>query len=281
MLDKRLVLFLDILGWKDFVKERENNPDAVKEALDILYSSFTKGNINTKHVNSMTNVAGEETFPNMLLSKKISEPMFSSQSDCVVVSYKIEKSCFLPILAIISEVIKAQIQMLEDKKLLLRGGITYGNLYHDRRYVFGSALQRAYKLESEIARYPRVIIDQSVFDFLDGKSSKEELKKHQRLLKDEDRAVYINYPKFMKYDSLIKSCKHAKDIKAKEKQVSEFCNSTRWEFVKKMPGRKNEVNYDKTIRWGWLETKLEKEIKSSALYNSDLHPKCVKAHSNA
>jgi hypothetical protein len=46
---------------------------------------------------------------------------------------------------------------------LLRGGITIGDIYHDDEVVFGPALNRAYYLESKVADYPRIILDQAAF----------------------------------------------------------------------------------------------------------------------
>jgi hypothetical protein len=50
----------------------------------------------------------------------------------------------------------------------VRGGITRGRLYHDDNMVFGEALIEAYRLESQIARFPRIIIPQNVFEDLKG-----------------------------------------------------------------------------------------------------------------
>jgi nitroreductase len=46
--------------------------------------------------------------------------------------------------------------------VFLRGGITRGPIYIDDSFVFGAALVEAYELESKIAKYPRVLIAESL-----------------------------------------------------------------------------------------------------------------------
>jgi hypothetical protein len=43
-----------------------------------------------------------------------------------------------------------------------RGGITKGRLYHDHNMVFGPALVEAYRLEREVAKFPRILVPRSV-----------------------------------------------------------------------------------------------------------------------
>jgi hypothetical protein len=45
---------------------------------------------------------------------------------------------------------------------LLRGAIVKGRLYHDDKMVFGDALVKAYELEMQIVRFPRVMITREV-----------------------------------------------------------------------------------------------------------------------
>lgn len=50
--------------------------------------------------------------------------------------------------------------------LLVRGGIAIGELYFDDNFVIGNALVDAYKLESELAIFPRIIIDRKSYQEL-------------------------------------------------------------------------------------------------------------------
>lgn len=70
--------------------------------------------------------------------------------------------------------------------LLLRGGITKGQLIHNDRILFGPAMNVAYKLESQIAKYPRIIIDPYIQEY-------EYIIKSHRLEQDDDGLLYINY----------------------------------------------------------------------------------------
>jgi hypothetical protein len=53
-------------------------------------------------------------------------------------------------------------QRLLIEGFFARGAVVKGKLYHDDRMVFGEALVRAYRLESEIVRFPRIMIARDV-----------------------------------------------------------------------------------------------------------------------
>lgn len=44
----------------------------------------------------------------------------------------------------------------------VRGALVKGLLYHDEKMVFGEALIRAYRLESEVVKYPRVMVTREI-----------------------------------------------------------------------------------------------------------------------
>lgn len=85
---------------------------------------------------------------------------------------------------------------------IVRGAITYGDIYYeDKRNIwFGPAMNRAYYLETKVAKYPRIIIDP---DYVQGLINYNEL--HYRsterqcemngeiIRKDIDDIYYLNY----------------------------------------------------------------------------------------
>lgn len=48
--------------------------------------------------------------------------------------------------------------------LLIRGGVSFGQHFENQSITYSPALTKAYFLESEIAEFPRIIIDANVFD---------------------------------------------------------------------------------------------------------------------
>lgn len=51
---------------------------------------------------------------------------------------------------------------LLTKGILVRGGMTTGQLFHDSNLLFGPALVRAHNIEAKIARYPRIVVDECI-----------------------------------------------------------------------------------------------------------------------
>jgi hypothetical protein len=60
---------------------------------------------------------------------------------------------------------------LLENKLLIRGAITKGDLYHNNEIMFGPAFLEAYEIEKTIAKYPRIVVSKQVYE--DHKNSKK------------------------------------------------------------------------------------------------------------
>lgn len=176
--EKRIVLYLDILGFKSKVDESTSNYEMFKsihKALNNIYSDRIKNYQGPmKGVDYGTHI--------------------SVFSDNIVMSepYEREGSFY----GFVHSVYWLVNEILWDG-FLVRGAITIGDLYHDDKVIFGPALNKAYQMESELAIYPRVIISQD--DFVTGLKRAlygdvdEEAKYLDHILSiDEDGFIYLN-----------------------------------------------------------------------------------------
>lgn len=86
---------------------------------------------------------------------------------CIILSNEIiegkEENAFLSIIFF-----SALLQLnMWINNLLVRGGISCGNFFSDERMIWGNALLRAYKLEDQIAIYPRIIVAPEIVEIID------------------------------------------------------------------------------------------------------------------
>lgn len=122
--DERVVLFLDILGFKTLIDRQQQ--EIVAEALTATATQY---------------------------SEKIQTSAFS---DNVAVSMKIADGCELVQIIQFSSYLA---WLLLHKGVLSRGGISVGKLHHNNGIIYGPALNAAYELESQVAVYPRIILE--------------------------------------------------------------------------------------------------------------------------
>lgn len=131
--EHRLVAFFDILGWKNEIAAAGDDPRHVAR----LAAAVRMFNANAASVGDAG--ARLTTFSdNVVFSKPF------AQSDVQWLLHGL-----------------ATTQLgLAVQGFWMRGAVTVGPLYHDEHIVFGPALNRAYHLESTVARYPRILLDQ-------------------------------------------------------------------------------------------------------------------------
>ncbi len=131
--ERRVVVFYDFLGWQSEIASAGKDPEKIGRLRRML----------------------------LLHSRllKIEGPVaVSTFSDNVVISTIPDKDATPVFLDTI-----ATLQLHASAKgFLMRGGIAVGDLIHGEDVVFGPALNRAYELESKIAVYPRVVVDDEV-----------------------------------------------------------------------------------------------------------------------
>ena len=136
----RYIVFIDILGFKDIVNKSNNDNKKAEEILENLkcIERIKKEN--------------DEIFKLTSINRRVT--IFS---DSIIISYPLlhsESGCFL---SLVLDIIYITIELL-NKGVYIRGGMTYGKLYHENNICFGPAMVEAYSLEQE-AIYPIIIID--------------------------------------------------------------------------------------------------------------------------
>lgn len=192
--EKRIVAFIDILGFKSLIEETQK-PDCMPEKVENIRDAFS-------YIYNML----EEHYT----KEQVQEINYSTFSDCIVFSFPIRQndSLFFSLLPLVW----LQAELMWKHDMLLRGAITVGDIYHDDKMVFGPAMVEAHELEGKKAIYPRIILDNKIEEEYsqwlaelqaEGDSDKlynlkNELtytfkRKSGLLTKDEDGYYYVNY----------------------------------------------------------------------------------------
>ena len=176
------VAFFDVLGFKDLLTH------ASCDDVVTLFEKAKQFHYWTHKEDSPTNPNNENAIP-IIAPDKINIKIVSD-SICIFVESQVPNS--LP--GLIATCASYQAKMLELRNpVLLRGGISRGNLYYDGDIIFGPGLTEAYLLESKNAKYPRVILTEQLFNECD--CDDDGIKGFARglLLKDFDSFYVLNY----------------------------------------------------------------------------------------
>ena len=81
--------------------------------------------------------------------------------------------------------------MINGNELFVRGAIVVGNVHFEENFVLGEALLKAYEIESKVAIFPRIIVDETVFEHAN--------KELPYFKKDMDGFYFYDFLKFAGY----------------------------------------------------------------------------------
>jgi hypothetical protein len=149
-----VVAFLDILGFKEFVKESESSPETLKNLIQAMQA-----------VNAIP--AGEKKVSNAGGRQRMIDIRRRFFSDSLVFLLK-KRSADIPQLFFLIRYIQDQ---LWAKGYCLRGSIVLGKMYWlqtDDNVTVGPGLIDAYKSESEVAIYPRIMVSDELDSYIKG-----------------------------------------------------------------------------------------------------------------
>jgi hypothetical protein len=129
--ERRVVIFYDVLGWRSHIGWAGTNPGRIGDLRRLILQHSRTMRLRT-HL----------------------EVRVSTFSDNVVITQAVSEKTWM----LVAQMALFQVASAING-FLLRGGITIGPVVHDDEAVFGPALNRAYELESQIAKFPRFVLD--------------------------------------------------------------------------------------------------------------------------
>jgi len=271
------VVFLDILGVKNSVKNRNQNGDLINELIDVL-------KINSKF---------EPNIKNTSSGKLEIRSWYCSDSFVFLMKKKGNEKNLSQLFLII--------RYLQDKSwengFCLRGAVTLGDMYYpdkNENVLLGEGIMRAYELESKVAIYPRIVVDEEVYNFIKSNELRgypfgEDGTKLIDLIKKDKVGVYyldLLNPKILRREGEEIKCKklNSKNLRKKgekikckkeEKYFSITWNSnkkSKFEYIKDKVGEivegglKNE-NIKIKQKYEWLKSYLN-EIENRCKYDN-------------
>jgi hypothetical protein len=144
---RRVVAFIDILGFKDIV-ENSNRAFAIIKTIEELKKEQEK---NFKDID-------------------VEDVEITWFSDCIVMSSPLDIEYIELLLFSLQHM---QLSLL-DNGILIRGGVTYGECFHKENKLFGKAMNEAYLLECKIALVPRIVLSKGLVEYINNSIKSEE-----------------------------------------------------------------------------------------------------------
>jgi len=168
---KYLLTYLDILGFRDLIRESTTDPTKVDATIQILKLAKRHADIGL-NVRGRAVAAETTNFSDLIIRVR---PLVDEEA-IDWVNYEL----------LILSAIQSEITCRYG--ILLRGGICINDLYMNDDMVFGPALVRAYELEDQVAVYPRIVIDPAIIGL-----QKKGLIFNSYRRRGDDGVFFVNY----------------------------------------------------------------------------------------
>jgi len=183
-LDQKIVVFLDVLGFKDMIYEFES------EALgndDITAVEFHESSSLNKYIDILNDAIS-------LIRNASSNYYLFSDNICITLNYIENENSLIDVIKLICTLIRE----FSKEGYFLRGGIDVGWFFDTDDIAVGTPLINSYVLESNKAVYPRILLSQSFIDSLSDDTMLSKLSDLNLFLKDyyikkDPEYSYINY----------------------------------------------------------------------------------------
>jgi len=146
--ETRILAYLDILGWKDQVERSSKAPSAMVAVDAAMKRLKAAASDIREYKRVMTRRSrGEWTAPDVtVFSDTVALSCVPTEWSVQVLAIQVQRFC-LSLMAL---------------GLYTRGAIVRGLLHHKDNIIYGPALNEAHRLESTVAKYPRILVTDGV-----------------------------------------------------------------------------------------------------------------------
>ena len=195
--EKQLISFIDILGFKEIVKNSENDPQLLKNICETIrflkkWEKPTSWNLETIEIEEDAQLRGLDSF-------NITDKSYCTCfSDSIIVSVKIATGDINALFSTLVANLALMGANLAEQGIFIRGAITIGNLIHENDIIIGQGLIDAYNTETKLANFPRIVISEKLLKELiyplETKSNRYPY--HLYLTRDKDGCVGFHQLKY-------------------------------------------------------------------------------------
>jgi hypothetical protein len=248
--ENRYALFFDFLGTSHAARKWPQ--DRVHNLVDLL--------ISLAGIQSAQDISGNAEADGGYRMKIT--PEITTFSDNIVVSYPgvPDEADFQPLDPLWAKIIcEDSIRILSGVAemalrigVLIRGGLSYGQLYHEGGVTFGEAMVDAYELENDVAKTPRVVVSDRVI----GKLEPSELGRKSVLLQDTDGVWHLDY-----FTKMAKEGMRLIDGKITNPGWATHHLDSVQKQIEALRGRADAASLGHAAKWGWFKRSLEEAIK--------------------
>jgi hypothetical protein len=181
--ERSILTYTDILGFRELVatKTAGEISRAIRIAREVVQPRQFKSSIPQLDDDDFRN------FSDLCLIRR-------------VIARKGKFSAIGQVHAQILHIVHVQSILIADEGILLRGGITVGDVALSYGQLFGPAVIRGFELEHEVAKFPRIVVGQEVLDEVKQNRAlwihdrETELKSIKDLLRrDSDGEYFVDY----------------------------------------------------------------------------------------
>jgi hypothetical protein len=169
--ENRLTCFIDILGFKEAIKDSVDKED-LRAALYSIFADLQSEGVKDYLYGSIPVLLLEDGGPAAVSAREFHEgdhvaasssawPIeFTQFSDSFVISCPSDNSASCGLF--LKAIYYIHLRFFWELGMLVRGGLSKGDLVHRDGVLFGPSMNEAYKNESEVAGHPRVIVPKNV-----------------------------------------------------------------------------------------------------------------------